>query len=82
MTLNVIGNIWTGHECSYSYQVSRAPETMREVQQIAGDFECVTDFQVTDVLTRSRDGWHCQKPRIIHDWSKPESADTFMASDG
>lgn len=47
-TVNVIGTTWGGFESAYSYQAEAVPADCEAAKRIAGDFQDVSDFEVTE----------------------------------
>ena len=80
-TVKVVGNLWSGSPSTYSKNFTTKPETHNQVKREFGDFDCINDYQVTEVkfdyVTEGKKFITTKIQEIIKDWDNEESEFLF-----
>lgn len=80
-TVKVVGILWSGSPSTYSKNFTSKPETFIQVKHEFGDFDCINDYQVTEVkfdyLTEGKKFITTKTQEIIKDWDTKESEFLF-----
>ncbi len=79
--VTVVGRIWEGHTCSYTYETAKPIQTLEEANRIAGDFACVTDFttvEITDSVSgKPGDMTFSTRRRVLRKFDDPKNIWAF-----
>ena len=91
-SLNVRGYLWQGSEATYTYSdsprselhkrcVPIAPDmTAQQVKQYAGDFESITDWQITETIQTGDWRKSVTERNVVKDWKLEDSEEMFLSS--
>lgn len=74
--VGVIGCAWQGFEATYLYTFDKFP-TEKEITSKAGDFQSITDYQITRITTGGSWEYDWTRRAVVRDWSKPESEEKY-----
>lgn len=79
--VDLIGVTWEGIEGAYTYTFPYLP-TQHQVTLRAGDFQLVTDFQITAVTnTQYVDGYRVRR-KVVDKWEHEESEEKWSDAQG
>lgn len=80
-TVKVVGTLWSGSPAYHSKNFTSKPENFNQVKREFGDFDCINDYQVTEVkfdyLMEGKKFITTKTEEIIKDWNDKESEFLF-----